>query len=279
MLKDPGDSQSGSQKSISMSQVGSKRNSGSPGKRNRHRKSKRNGAESRMELNVGSRNDVGLDGTKFIFIIKILGNIGQISSPKQPRGGRVGSKMEMGLDNISALKIGSKDKTGVKTRGGREQKSRMRGYGNEIAAPPEVGSRFDFDDMGFAAGGEKENDSESQGLGSRPRRSNRNVAKAAGVGSGSTTDITEIKRNSSGDSPTKGEGHSPRAVVEEEENEDEAEEAEEEKVESEKKEDSKRGTQTFFMSKAKAKYENMPAEDIEILKKIKEQRKPEDYDL
>jgi hypothetical protein len=187
--------------------------------------------------------------------------------------------MELGLDSGSARKIASKDKTGVKTRGGREQKSRMRGYNNEVAAPSEqVGSRFDFDDMGFGAGDEKENDSESQGLGGRPRRGNRNAAKTAGVGSGSTNEIPEIKRKSSGDSPGKGEGHSVTAVVEEDENEDEAEEDEEDKVKSEKKEDSERGIQTFFMSKAKAKYENMPAEDVEKLRKIKEQRKPVDYD-
>jgi hypothetical protein len=69
MPGDAGDSQSGSQKSISISQVGSK-NPGSHGKKNRHRRGKKNGAESRMELNVGSRNDVGLDGTKFVFLIK-----------------------------------------------------------------------------------------------------------------------------------------------------------------------------------------------------------------
>jgi hypothetical protein len=66
MPGDAGDSQSGSQKSMTISNMGSK-NPGSPGKKNKHRKGKKNGTESRMELNVGSRNDVGLDGTKFVF--------------------------------------------------------------------------------------------------------------------------------------------------------------------------------------------------------------------
>jgi hypothetical protein len=51
---------------MTISNMGSK-NPGSPGKKNKHRKGKKNGTESRMELNVGSRNDVGLDGTKFVF--------------------------------------------------------------------------------------------------------------------------------------------------------------------------------------------------------------------
>jgi hypothetical protein len=89
MLGDPGDSQSGSQKSITMSYVGSKRNSRSPGKRNRHLKSKRNGAESRMELNVGSRNDVGLDGIKFTFYNKNFRqywpNLKPKATPRWPR--------------------------------------------------------------------------------------------------------------------------------------------------------------------------------------------------
>jgi hypothetical protein len=81
MLVGASDSQSGSQKSISNSYVGSKMPGSHRPKRQRNRKTKKNGAESRMELTIGSRNELGLEGTKFIFLIKILGNIGQTTSP------------------------------------------------------------------------------------------------------------------------------------------------------------------------------------------------------
>lgn len=283
MLGDSGDSQSGSQKSISNSYAGSKMPGSPRRKGKRNRKSKRTGADSRIELMTGSRNELGLEGTNFIFLIKILGNIGQTASPKPARSGRVGSRMEIGLDSGTAHKVGSKDKIGARPGGGREKKSRMRGYSNEVTGPPDnVGSKFDFDDLGFAGGGEQESEGETLGIGGRHRGSNRKTVKTAGAGSTSDFPETrkETRKKSSGvGSPGKNDSLSVTAVVVEEEEEEEAEEeAEGEKAESEIKADSKRGSQSFFMSKAKAKYENMNTVDLEKLRKIKEERKPIDFE-